>query len=229
MQKTENKQNLVENMFEAGAQYGYSKTRRHPTMSEYIYTTKNKSDIINLEKTEVLLNKAIEFVSDISNKGKKILFVGTKPEAKNIIKNCAESIDMPFVIERWIGGTLTNFDEIKKRIIELEEYKKEEKEGTLNKYTKKERLMLSKKMEKLEKYYGGLLGMKKKPDALFIIDPKNEKIALQEAYDSNIPTIALANTDCNIKDIKYLIPGNDGSMKSIQFFTEKISKSYKIN
>lgn len=218
---------LIESMFKAGAHYGYSKTRRHPSVSPYIHTTKNKGDIINLEKTSVLLNTAMEFVKSLGTSGKIILFVGTKPEAKDVTKNTALSLNMPYVDTRWIGGTLSNFGEIKKRINELENYHKDTKEGGLEKYTKKERVVLAKKMEKLTKYYTGLIGMKKIPDALFIIDGKTEHIALTEARKSNVPVITLSNSDSNIKAIDYPIVANDGSIPSIRFFAEAIANAYK--
>ena len=172
---------LIEQMFKVGAHYGYSKTRRHPSLSKFIFATKNKGDIIDLEKTSVMLEKASEFVKELSAKGKVVLFVGTKPEAKEVTKNIAESLSMPYVNERWIGGTLSNFVEIKKRITELENYQKDSLEGALDKYTKKERVVMAKKMEKLARYYTGLLGLKKTPDALFIIDARAEHIAATEA------------------------------------------------
>ena len=131
MQKIENNEASIEKMFSAGAHYGYSKTRRHPSVSLYIYATKNKTDIIDLEKTSVMLINASEFVKNLGSQNKIVLFVGTKPEAREIIKAIAESLNMPYVIERWIGGTLSNFMEIKKRINELENYNKEKKEGGL--------------------------------------------------------------------------------------------------
>jgi small subunit ribosomal protein S2 len=161
-------------MFVAGAHYGYSKTRRHPSVSSFIHTTKNKTDIIDLEKTSSLLNEATEFVKSLGSKNKTVLFVGTKPEAADVIKKAAEAVNMPYVVERWIGGTLSNFTEIKKRIAELENYRKDSAEGGLDKYTKKERVVMAKKMEKLSKYYSGLIGLKKAPDAMFIIDAKAE-------------------------------------------------------
>ena len=222
-----NTSDLVEKMFSAGAHYGYSKTRRHPSVSKYIYTTKKKTDIIDLEQTSVLLSLATEFMKTLGSGNKVVLFVGTKPEAKEIIKNAALSLDMPYVTERWIGGTLSNFSEIKKRIAELENYQKESLAGELNKYTKKERVVLSKKMERLSKYYGGLLNLKKTPDALFIIDPKAEKIALTEGFKSGIPIVALANSDSNIKNINYPLIGNDTGIPSISFFTKMIKEAYK--
>ncbi len=218
---------LVEKMFKVGAHYGYSKTRRHPSLSKFIYATKNKGDIIDLEKTSVMLEKASEFLKSLSAKGKSILFVGTKPEAKEAIKGVAELLNMPYVNERWIGGTLSNFVEIKKRITELENYRKDSVEGKLDKYTKKERVVMAKKMEKLERYYSGLINLKKAPDALFIIDAKAEHIATTEAKNRNIPVVALVNSDSNIRDIEYPIIGNDSSIPSIKFFTSSVATAYK--
>ena len=224
----ENSDTIIEKMFKVGAHYGYSKTRRHPSLSKYIYATKNKTDIIDLEKTNIMLEKAVEFVKSLSATGKIVLFVGTKPEAKNITKNVAMSLNMPYVSERWIGGTLSNFTEIKKRITELENYRKDSAEGGLDKYTKKERVVMAKKMEKLERYYSGLIGLKKTPDALFIIDSRAEHIAATEAQKSNVPIISLVNSDSNIKNIKFPIVGNDSSIPSIKFFTEAIANAYKM-
>ena len=227
MQKIENKDSIVEEMFKAGAQYGYSKTRRHPSVSSFIYTTKNKTDIIDLEKTSVMLVKASEFIKEMGAKNKVVLFVGTKPETQEAIKIKAESLNMPYVIERWIGGTLSNFVEIKKRIAELENYHKENKSGELEKYTKKERVVMAKKMEKLAKYYTGLIPLKKAPDAIFIVDAKAEHIAATEARKSGVPVVALVNSDSNIKGIDYPIVANDASIPSIKFFVNAIEKAYK--
>lgn len=214
-------------MFKVGAHYGYSKTRRHPSVSSYIYATKNKGDIINLEKTNTQLETALEFAKNLGAEGKTILLVGTKPEAKVAIKRMAEVVNMPFVTERWIGGTISNFSEIKKRIVELENYHKDSVGGGLDKYTKKERVVLAKKMEKLARYYTGLLPLKKAPSALFVIDARSEKIAVTEAKNAGIPVIALLNSDSNIKDINYPIVGNDGAIPSIKFFTEAVAQGYK--
>ena len=230
MQKTENKKDAdtaIEKMFKAGAHYGYSKTRRHPSVSKYIFATKNKEDIIDLEKTTVLLETASQFIKELGAKGKVVLFVGTKPEAKVAIKDVAESLNMPYVVERWIGGTLSNFTEIKKRISELENYRKDSVDGGLDKYTKKERVVMAKKMEKLSRYYSGLIGLKKSPDALFVIDAKSEHIAATEARKSNVPVVALVNSDSNIKGIDYPIVANDSGIPSIKFFTIAIANAYK--
>ncbi|MDP2789483.1 MAG: 30S ribosomal protein S2 [bacterium] len=217
----------VEQMFVAGVQYGYSKTRRHPSVSSFIYGTKNKTDIINLEKTGEMLEVAAVFVKNLGVHNKVVLFVGTKPEAKEATKKAADSLNMPYVIERWIGGTLSNFTEIKKRILELENYRKDSTTGGLDKYTKKERSVMAKKMERLSKYYSGLLGLKKMPDAMFIVDPKAEDIAATEAFKSGVAVIALANSDSNIRGIDYPILGNDAAIPSIKFFTEAITQAYK--
>jgi small subunit ribosomal protein S2 len=230
MQKVENKKEIdtiIEKMFKAGAHYGYSKTRRHPSVSKYIYATKNKGDIINLEKTNELLDKATEFIKNLGAKNKVVLFIGTKPEAKVVTKDVAEILKMPYVVERWIGGTLSNFTEIKKRITELETYQKDSVSGGLDKYTKKERVVMAKKMEKLARYYTGLLGLKKAPDALFIIDAKSEHIAATEARKSGIKVISLVNSDSNIKEIDYPIVANDSGTPSIKFFTNAIADAYK--
>jgi small subunit ribosomal protein S2 len=231
MQKVKNAKEtndtIIEAMFKAGAHYGYSKTRRHPSVSSFIFTTKNKGDIINLEKTSELLDEATLFIKNLGAQNKTVLFVGTKPEAKVAVKEVAESLNMPYVIERWIGGTLSNFTEIKKRIVELENYQKDSTTGGLDKYTKKERVVMAKKMEKLARYYTGLLGLKKAPDALFVIDAKSEHIAATEARKSGIPVVALVNSDSNIKGIDFPVVANDGAIPSIKFFASAIANAYK--
>lgn len=222
-----NNDTIIEQMFQAGAHYGYSKTRRHPSVSKYIYATKNKGDIINLEKTSEMLDVAKEFIKNLGAQNKVLLFVGTKPEAKVAAKNTAESINMPYVVERWIGGTLSNFTEIKKRIVELETYQKDSIGDGLDKYTKKERVVIAKKMEKLARYYTGLLGLKKIPDALFIIDAKSENIAATEARKSGIKVVSLVNSDSNIKGIDFPLVANDSGILSIKFFANAIANAYK--
>lgn len=223
----ESSDTIVEKMFKAGAHYGYSKTRRHPSVAKYIYTTKNKVDIINLEKTNIMLESALLFIKNLGAQNKTVLFVGTKPEAKTATKDMAESLNMPYVIERWIGGTLSNFTEIKKRINELENYRKDSTTGGLDKYTKKERVVMAKKMEKLTRYYSGLIGLKKAPDALLVIDARSEHIGATEARKSGIPVIALVNSDSNIKGLDYPIVANDAGIPSIKFFITAIGDAYK--
>ncbi len=217
----------IDEMWKKGAHFGYSKTRRHPSTAPYIFSTKNKNDIINLEKTLESLDKALEFTKDLAPMSKVILFVGSKPEAKEIIKNAASALDMPYVAERWIGGTLTNFTEIKKRIARLEDLRAKKEAGELEVYTKKERLLLDRETDKLNLYFGGLTSLKKAPDAIFLIDPKKEKIAYTEAKKAGVPVIALSNSDCDIKGIDYPIVANDASVTSINFFVQAITDAYK--
>lgn len=225
--KKESEKDIIEEMFNVGAHYGYGKSRRHPSVSSYIYTTKNKTDIIDLEKTDVMLKNALEFIKSLGAKNKTILFVGTKPEAKEAVRITAEALNMPYVNERWIGGIISNFSEIKKRIAELENYRKESTTGGLDKYTKKERLVMSKKMDRLARYYSGLVGLKKAPDAIFMVDAREEKIALTEAHTFGIEVVALTNSDTNIKGIKYPIVANDASRPSIIYFTKAAEDAYK--
>lgn len=217
----------MEEMIKVGAYFGYGKSRRNPSASPYILSTKNQSDIIDLEKTSVMLKDAKEFVQNLASQGKQILLVGTKPEAQKIIKETAAKIDAPFVTERWIGGILTNFSEIKKRLARLAELKEQKSKGELEKYTKKERLLIDKEMATLEKMFSGIAEIKKTPDALFVIDPRKEKNAVAEARIAKVPVVSLLNSDCNIKDVDYPIIANDAARASIALFAEQIADAYK--
>lgn len=217
-------------MFDVGAHFAYSKARRHPTASQFIFGVKDNVEIFDLEKTKKLLDEAIDFVSKLANDRKKILFVAGKNEAREVMKSNAISLDMPFMIGRWIGGTLTNFGQIKKRIARLEELTSEEEKGELaKKYTKREQVLLGREMESLNNAFGGLISMKELPAALFIIDTKREHIAVAEAKKKGIPVIALMNSDCDIKSAEYPILANDASIKSITYFVEIISEVYRKN
>jgi len=218
---------VLDAMFQAGAHFGYTKSRRNASVVNYIFGSKNKTDIIDLEKTAESLVKAKEFVTAIARLGKQVLFVGGKSEAKNFIKDGAMSIDMPYVSGRWIGGALTNAVEIKKRVAKFEDLERQKEKGELSKYTKRERLLIDKEIENLEEMFLGIVGMKELPKALFIVDPKKENIAVAEAKKMNIPVIALANTDCDIKVVDYPIVGNDSSTTSISFFVSEMVKAYK--
>lgn len=216
----------IEEMFMSGVHYGYSKSRRHPSVSPYVFGTKNGVDIINIEKTNDLLEKALEAVSKFASSGKTILFVGTKPEARQQIIETALSLNMPYVSERWVGGALTNFPEIKKRIIKLLDLRSQKEKGELDKYTKKEKLLIDREMNDMTNNFQGLTGITKNPDVLFVIDPKKEHIAVTEARKMNLPIIAVLNTDCNLKKIEYPIVANDASISSITFFLSKIKEAY---
>jgi len=219
--------NRIEEMFKAGVHFGYSKTRRHPSAIKYVFTTKNNIDIIDIEKTDSLLTEAEEYVKELAQSGKNIILVGTKAEAKQPILETALGLELPYVTERWVGGILTNFPEIKKRINRLIDLRSKKEKGELDKYTKKERLLIDREVEDMEKNFSGLVGMPKLPDVMFVIDPKKEHIAVTEAQKMKIPVIAVLNTDCNIKIIDYPIMANDGSRSSITFLVEKFKKAYE--
>lgn len=221
---TENK--IIESMFHSGAHYGYSKSRRHPSTSAYIFATKNGVDIINIEKAYELFEKALEEVKRLAASGKTILFVGTKPEARQQMLEAALALNMPYVSERWVGGSLTNFPEIKKRITKLLDLRDQKEKGSLDKYTKKERLLIDREMDDMTKNFQGLTGITKVPDAMFVIDPKKEHIAVTEAHKMNLPVIGVLNTDCNLKQVEFPIIANDASVASISFFVQSVKEAY---
>ncbi|MDO8430523.1 MAG: 30S ribosomal protein S2 [Candidatus Taylorbacteria bacterium] len=216
----------IDNMFKAGAHFAFSRTRRHPTVTPYIFGVKNNVEIFDLEKTEVLLEKAKAFIESLAKDSKTILFVGGKSEARNAIKSGALSINMPYVDGRWIGGTLTNFTQIRKRVEKLEKLTGEKEKGELAKYTKKERLMIDREIANLERFFSGIISMKDLPKALFVVDPKKEKTAIREAQDMGISVIALSGSDCNIKGLDFPLVGNDSSQTSVNFFVQEIVKAY---
>jgi small subunit ribosomal protein S2 len=217
----------IDEMFKAGAHFGYSKTRRHSSVAPYIFGVKNRVEIIDLEKTDELLDKAAAFVASLAHEGKQVLFVGGKNEARSALKIAAESVGMPFVDGRWIGGTLTNFSEIKKRIMKLEDLTKQKERGELSKYTKKERLMIDREIANLERFFSGISSMKDLPKAMIVIDSKKEIIAVTEAKKMNIPVVSLCGTDCDITEIDYPIVANDSSVSSITFFANEIARAYQ--
>jgi len=216
----------IEEMFRAGVHYGYSKSRRHPSTALYIFNTKNGVDIINIEKTYEQFVSTLELVSNLAQSGKTIMFVGTKSEARQQITEAALALNMPYVSERWVGGTITNFSEIKKRVAKLLDLRDQKEKGEFEKYTKKERLMIEREMNDMTKNFQGITGMPKLPDYMFVIDSKKENLAVTEAKKMNIPVIAVLNTDCNIKDVDYPIVANDASVSSISFFTSHIKEAY---
>ena len=217
----------IDSMFAAGAHFGLGRSRRHPTVAPFIFGTKNSTDIFDLEKTEALLTKTKIFINTLAKEGKTILFVGGKKEASQSVKNTAQSLNMPYVDGRWIGGTITNFGQVRKRIERYEKLVSDKEKGELAKYTKRERMLIDKEIASLEKMFYGIVSLKKAPDALFIIDPRREKIALKEALDFEIPVIALCGSDCNISEVKYPVVGNDTSKASIQYFLSEISTAYQ--
>lgn len=226
--KVQEENKLIEQMFDAGAHYAYSRSKRHPSMEGSIYGAKNNIEIIDLEETTQMLLTAESFMTSLAKEGKKFLLVGSKNEARDIIEREAIRMGASYVKNRWIGGTLTNFDEIKKRIKRLQELADKKEKGELGMYTKKEQLMISREIAGLEKNFGGLLPMADSlPKAIFVIDPKKEFIAVDEARVIGIPIVALANSDCDISKIDYPIAANDSALASIDFFTTRIVDAYK--
>ena len=223
---TQNKSPLVEAMFKVGAHYGFIKSRRHPTTKPFIFGVKNRIEIFDLEKTSVQLETAIEFVKKIASTGKQIVFIGSKSEARQAVKEAAERIAQPYVAGRWIGGTFTNFEVIRKRVEKLLDLTSKREKNELAKYTKKERLMIDRDIEKLNDLFGGITSMNHLPGAVFIIDPKKEYIAVAEAVQRNIPIIALAGSDCDVSNITYPVVANDASIDSVAFIADKISAAY---
>ena len=225
--KTDQIDTKLDGLFKAGAHFGFNKSRRHPSTAPYIFGSKNRVDIFDLEKTQESLDQALEFVANLAKENQKILFVGSKSEAQNIVKEVAEKIEVSYVASRWIGGTLTNFPEIEKRVKTMLDLLSQKEKGELAKYTKKERLLIDRKIEKLQKMFWGIKDMTVLPKALFIVDPRYEETALREAKTLGIPVVALCGSDNDIKDVDYPILANDSNMASIRFFTEKIAEAYK--
>ena len=216
-------------LMEAGVHYGYSRTRRHPTVTPFLYGNKNGTDIIDVEKIIPQIETAAKFVAELGAAGKTALFVGVKPESRASIMEVASALRQPYVTERWIGGILTNFPQIKQRIEKLEKMKEERVSGEYAKYTKKEQNLLNREMERLTKYFNGLLGMTRMPDVMIVVDPKKEHIAVLEARKMNIPVVALGNTDCSIRGINYPIVANDSSASSISLILGILKDAFEGN
>lgn len=256
----------IKTLFEAGAHFGYSRTRRHPTASPFIFGTKDRNDIFDLEETQRRLEAACAFASSIAGSpavvagapargarsglpvtaralhtgersaqtGEKaigragqLLFVGGKNEAVDIVKEVAERIGAPYVAGRWIGGTLTNFKNIRKRIDRLEKLMSERDSGELEKYTKKERLLIDREITELLARFGGLVKMLDLPSALFIVDTKREETAVREANQLGIPVIGLSSSDCDFSMVQYPVPANDTSVRSIRLVAETIAEAFE--
>lgn len=217
----------VESMFEVGAHFGYAKARRHPSTKPFIFGSKNGIELIDLEKTAEMLDQAKQFAYETAKNGGQILFVGTKKEISSYVKDSAMKVDQPYVTNRWIGGTLTNFSEIQRRVKRLETLEEEKGKGLFAKYTKKERLLLDRELEKLNERFGGITNMKARPAALFVVDSKTEDNAVKEAIIENSPVISVSNSDCDISFVNYPVLANDSSVKSVRFFVDEIVESIK--
>ncbi len=209
----------MRDLLKAGVHFGHQTRYWNPKMGKYIFGARNKIHIINLEQTVPALNDALKLAEDMSSRNNKILFVGTKRAAGKIIKEQAERSGMPFVAHRWLGGMLTNYKTIRQSIKRLRELEAQQTDGTFEQLTKKEALMRTREMEKLERSIGGIKEMGGLPDALFVIDVDHERIAVQEANKLGIPVIGIVDTNSNPDGVDYVIPGNDDAIRAIQIYT----------
>ena len=206
----------MKQLLEAGVHFGHQTRRWNPKMAEYIFTERNGIYIIDLQKTVKKIEEAYYFIRDIAASGEDILFVGTKKQAQDSIKEEAERVGMYYVNARWLGGMMTNFKTIQKRIDRLAQINKMEEEGTFDLLPKKEVIKLKAQRDKLEKYLGGIKDMKKLPGALFVVDPRKEHIAITEAKKLGIPVVAIVDTNCDPDDVDYVIPGNDDAIRAVK-------------
>ena len=213
----------MKQLLEAGVHFGHQTRRWNPKMAEYIYTERNGIYIIDLQKSVGKVDEAYNAVKDIVANGGSILFVGTKKQAQDSIKTEAERCGMYYVNERWLGGMLTNFKTIQTRIKRLKEIETMSEDGTFDVLPKKEVILIKKEWDKLEKNLGGIKDMKKLPDAIFVVDPKKERICVQEAHTLGIPLIGIADTNCDPEELDYVIPGNDDAIRAVKLIVSKMA------
>jgi small subunit ribosomal protein S2 len=216
----------MKQLLEAGVHFGHQKRRWNPKMSEYIYTTRNGIHIIDLQKTSKYIDDAYEKLLEIAKDGGKILFVGTKKQAKSVVKEEAIRTGQYYVTQRWLGGTLTNFKTLRKSINKLHRYERMEKDGSIQSYTKKERVVIRKEMDKLEKFYGGIKSMDKLPQALFVVDPMVELNAVKEARLLNIPVFGMVDTNCDPDYVDVIIPANDDAIRAIKVIVSGLANAF---
>lgn len=217
----------MQTLYDAGVHVGYARTRRHPTSAPFLYSTKDRTDIFDLEETQKRLEMAASFAASLAQAGKTLLFVGGKHEAASSVRSGAEAAGQPYVAGRWIGGTLTNFKNIRKRIDRMEKLMQDRESGELEKYTKRERLMIDREIEELQGRFGGIAALRDLPAALFVVDSRHEKTAVEEANQMRIPVIGLASSDCDFSKVQFPIPANDTSVKSIALIVDAISAAYQ--
>lgn len=215
----------MKSLLEAGVHFGHQTRRWNPKMAEYIFTERNGIYIIDLQKTVKKVEEAYEFIKEVSANGGEILFVGTKKQAQEAIESESKRSSMHFVNQRWLGGMLTNYKTIRKRIDRLHDLSKMEEEGTFDLLPKKEVINLRHEAERLEKFLGGIKNMDKLPDALFVVDPRKERIAVKEAKILGIPVVAIVDTNCDPDEVDYVIPGNDDAIRAVKLLTETIANA----
>lgn len=217
----------IEDMFKSGVHFGHHKSRKEPKMNEFIFATKNNISIIDLEKTKEKLEVALEFISKMVSENKEILLIGTKKQAKKIIEAAAKECGMPFVTERWLGGTFTNFSVMSGRTRFLREGQEKMKNGEYAKYTKFEQMKIAEELERLERKMGGIKNMLKMPGAIFVTSVIEDNLAVKEAKNRNIPIIAITDTNVNPRDIDYPIPANEDAVSSIKLLLAYVVKAVK--
>jgi small subunit ribosomal protein S2 len=215
----------MKQLLEAGVHFGHQTRRWDPKMAEYIFQARNGIHIIDLQKTSKKLDEAYKFVKEQSEEGKTVLFVGTKKQAQECIKEAAEKCNMYYVDQRWLGGMLTNFKTIEGRIQRLKDLETMQEDGTFEVLPKKEVSGLKNEMEKLEKNLGGIKDMKEMPGVMFVVDPKKERIAILEARKLGIPVVGLVDTNCNPEDVDYAIPGNDDAIRAVKLIADVIANA----
>ncbi|MBQ6795406.1 MAG: 30S ribosomal protein S2 [Clostridia bacterium] len=215
----------MKQLLEAGVHFGHQTRRWNPKMAEYIFTERNGIYIIDLQKTVKKIEEAYDFVREVAQEGGEVLFVGTKKQAQETIKEEAIRVGMHYVDARWLGGMLTNFKTIKRRIDRLEQLHKMQEDGTFDLLPKKEVSLLLGEMEKLEKYLGGIKNLRKTPAAMFVVDPRKEKIAISEAKKLGIPVVAIVDTNCDPEEVDYVIPGNDDAIRAVKLVTSTIANA----
>ena len=209
----------MKQLLEAGVHFGHQTRRWNPKMAPYIFAERNGIYIIDLQQTVGLIDEAYDFMRKVGESGKPVLFVGTKKQAQAAIRDEAERCGMYFVNERWLGGMLTNHKTISKRIDRLAEIRQMQEDGTIEKYAKKEALKMIAEADKLEKYLGGIKDMKGMPGAIFVVDPKKERIAVKEARILGIPVVGMVDTNCDPDDVDYIIPANDDAIRAVKLIT----------
>lgn len=225
--KSKAKESLVRELFKLGAHFSFSRARRHPSAEGFIFGYKNRHAVIDLEKTVEAMDKAKSFVKDVAASGGSILLVGSKNEAREAVKSAALKLDMPYVALRWVGGTLTNFKNIRKRIDRLAEIEGAEKSGELEaKYTKKERAVIDKEKQNLTRLFASLSGLTKLPQAMIVIDAGEETMAVTEANKVGLPVVSLSGTDCDLRNVAYPVVANDTSAPTIRWFVEEVVSAY---
>ena len=215
----------MKQLLEAGVHFGHQTRRWDPRMAEYIFQARNGIHIIDLQKTSKKLDEAYAFLKEQAEEGKTVLFVGTKKQAQDCMKEAAEKCGMYYVNQRWLGGMLTNFGTIRKRIDRLNELETMQEDGTFDVLPKKEVIILKKEMEKLQKNLGGIKDMKEMPGVMFVVDPKKERIAILEARKLGIPVVGLVDTNCNPEDVDYAIPGNDDAIRAVKLIADVMANA----